>query len=139
MPSIFASRFQKTIPVPFDDGHEVTIQKLTGRHLELARQAQQVASFDFVRQIGGAAACDRELAAVGSREKVADEVAAVRADPRRRYDRTTILLKGVKAWTYDVPVSVETIEDLSDEAASWLADEILQLTFPTGDAQKKTS
>ena len=137
--SIFASRSQQTIDVPFDPPHTVTIQKLAGRHVEQARQEQMVASMAYVKRVGGIAEFRKELATVGDGDAVARQVAAVQRDPARQYARSVVLEKGITAWTYDPPPTPETIADLDDQAADWLFHAILDLTFPNGDGQKKTS
>jgi DNA replication initiation complex subunit (GINS family) len=135
MASIFASRTRRTLDVPFDDGQTVTIQKLSGRQLERARQEQQFASLEFVKRIGGAS-FQRELQAARKDAPDADQVE--RVDPYRRYDRATVLQKGIVDWSYGA-ITPEAIDDLSEQAADWLAHEILTLTLPDLDGDEKKS
>jgi hypothetical protein len=133
--SIFASRTQQTIDLPFDVPHTVTIQKLAGRHLEQAKQANQAAAVESLRRMGGAT-FQRELNAIGPSVVIADAVAKVQANPLSGYDRYVLLEKGIKAWTYVddagavIPVTAAAIEDLDDEAIDFLARAVLQLTKP---------
>jgi hypothetical protein len=143
--SIFASRTTKVVEIPFDPPQTVTIQKLAGRHLEKARQAQQAAAVDTLQRMGGSA-FQRDMAALGDPAAVAKRVAAVQADPLNGFDRAALLQAGIKAWTYDEPVTPASFDDLSEEAVDYLAREILKLTKPalfrTGDeqeAEKKTA
>jgi hypothetical protein len=143
--SIFASRIQRTIAVPFDEPHTVTIQRLAGRALERARLESAYAASEYLRRMGGAQ-FRKELAEIraaavsgdNGAAKVAEVAASPAADPLTKYDRRTVLLGGVKGWTYEEAPTEETLDDLSDEAADWLAREILTLTLPNG-AEKKTS
>lgn len=150
--SIFASRTQQVLPLPFDEPHTVTIQKLAGRMLEKARQVNQQASVDALRRMGGAT-FQRELGAVGDPAVVAAAVAKRQADPLHTYDRYVVLAKGITAWTYDealTPVEVvdedgtktlriAAIDDLDEEAADFIARAIMALTRPARDeAEKKT-
>jgi hypothetical protein len=135
--SIFASYVTRTVAIPFDEPHTVTIQKLTAKSLAAARQATVAASMELVKAIGGQA-IGRELADLGS-AAVADQVEQVQADPLRRYDRSTVLAKGITSWTYSEPLTPERLDDLTDEAADFLARAILTLTLPNGDAEKKSS
>jgi hypothetical protein len=142
--SIFASRTQKTIPIPFDPPHEVTIQKLAGRHLGKAQLENQVESVDNLRRMGGAA-FQKELEALGDRAKREELIKKHQADPLNTYDRYEVLAKGIKSWTYEeslTPVEIideqgvkrlriPAIEDLEDEPADFLAREILRLTKPS--------
>ena len=136
--SIFASYVTRTVPLPFDEPHTVTIQKLSGKALQAARQAQVAASMDFVKTMGGAA-FGRELADVGASAAVAAEVERRQADPARQYDRPTVLAKGVKAWTYPDPPTPDRLDDLDEQAADFVFRAILDLTLPNGDAKKNSS
>jgi hypothetical protein len=131
--SIFASYVTRTVPLPFDAPHTVTIQRLSGKALQAARQAQIAASMQLVQAMGGAA-IGRELAEVPP-----EAVAAAQADPARSYDRPTVLAKGVKAWTYSEAVTPSTLDDLDEQAADFLFHAILELTLPNGDAKKNSS
>jgi hypothetical protein len=137
--SIFASYVTKIVPLPFDDGQTVTIQKLSGKALAACRQASIATSVEFVRSMGGAA-FGRELAAVKAAADGAELAGADGngSDPLRRYDRSLVLAKGVKAWTYSEPLTPEAIDDLDEQAADFLAREILALTLPPVPAEKKT-
>src|SRR4029453_14272195 len=130
--SIFASYVTRIVPLPFDEPHEVTIQKLSGKALQAARQAQIAASMDFVKAIGGAA-FGRELAAVGDSAAL---VAQAQADPARQYDRPTVLAKGVTAWAYPDPPTPARLDDLDEQAADFLFHAILDLTLPNGAGKK---
>jgi hypothetical protein len=123
----------RTVPLPFDEPHTVTIQKLSGKALQAARQAQIAASMQLVQAMGGAA-IGRELADVPP-----EAVAAAQADPARSYDRPTVLAKGVKAWTYPDPPTTDRLDDLDEQASDFLFHAILELTLPNGDGQKKSS
>jgi hypothetical protein len=136
--SIFASYVTRIVPLPFDTPHEVTIQKLPAKALAAAREASIAASFAFVKTIGGTA-MQKEIAGLADPDAVAERLAERQADPLRSYDRSTVLAKGVKAWTYSEPVTPDTLDDLDEEAAEFLAREILALTLPNGSAEKKSS
>ena len=132
--SIFASYTQQTVLIPFDAPETVTIRKLSGRQLEKCRESNQLASVEALKRMGGAA-LQRELAALSESTKMADLVATATADPLTSYDRLMVLQLGIVAWSYSEAVTPGTIEDLSEEAAMFLAREILALTLP-GDRVK---
>jgi len=129
---IFASYVTRTVPLPFDEPHTVTIQKLSGKALHAARQAQIAASMQLVQAMGGAA-IRRELADVSP-----EAVATAEADPTRPYDRSTVLAKGVTAWTYPDPPTIDRLDDLDEQAADFVFRAILELTLPNG-AKKNSS
>lgn len=143
--SIFASRTRQTIALPFDDPHTVTIQKLAGRQLEKAKEANQFASVESLKRMGGPA-FQKELGALGDPAAVADLVAKQLANPLNGYDRYVVLQKGIVGWTCvdeagaAIRVTPDAIDDLSEEAADFLARAILALTLPARDAAgKKTA
>ena len=133
---IFASYVTRIVPLPFDEPHTVTIQKLSGKALAAARQARIAASVEFVRAMGGAA-FGRELAAATAGREDAAAVTAGGENGFGQYDRPTVLAKGVTAWTYDEPLA--RVDDLDEQAAEYLFRAILELTLPNGDAEKKTA
>lgn len=145
---MFASRTQRVVEIPFDVPHTVTIQKLSGRQIEAARQAKQAAAAEKLKAMGGAA-FQRELNATGGTGQpgegadVATLIAKVQANPLNSYDRYVVCQKGIKAWTcvdeagVAIPVTPETIEDLGDEAADFFARAILELTLPARDEAGK--
>jgi hypothetical protein len=123
MSSIFASRVRQTVELPFDPPHTVTIQKLSGRQREKASRESQFASAEYVQRMGGSA-FKQQLAALDA-ETIAKAVAA---DPLLTLDRLTVLKAGIVGWSYDLAVTPEAIEDLSEEASDFLARAIVGLT-----------
>jgi len=139
--SIFASYVTRTVPLPFDEPHTVTIQKLSGRDVarakDKAREVRSVSSLQLVQAMGGAAVV-ADVAGLDQSSAVAAELERRRADPAQVYDRPTVLEKGVTAWTYTEPLTPDRLADLDEQAADFLFHAILDLTLPNGDAEKKT-
>jgi len=137
--SIFASQTSQTVLMPFDPPHTITIRKLTGREVEKAQEA------DAINLAKGSA---RTWAARLKRMAATGDPKAMDAlhDPLIGYDRFAIIRFGLMAWTYEQKPA-DTIDDLDDEAATFIALAILKLTKPglflTGeaveDAQKELS
>jgi len=136
--SIFASRTTLTLDIPFDLPHTVTIQKLAGRHLAKAHQAYMAGLFSEVQERGGAKVQkDMQQLFGGDAEQTDEEKAEaktqiekVKNDPLNGYDKYTLVQAGVKAWSYDVKVSPEAIDDLDDDAVTFFATEIMRVTKP---------
>jgi hypothetical protein len=141
--SMLASRATKTLPIPFtfnDPGdvrhHEVTIQKLSGRHLWKADTENDFAAQEYVRKMGGAEF--RKQLEEATKGKPKKAVATAKADPVNLYDKHTIVFYGLRSWTYDElipePKDAEArkalVEDLDPDALEWLAREILRFTRP---------
>lgn len=146
MGSIFASRTTKTVEIPFDQPNTVTVRQLTGKQLG---KAQQAFWFDLAERSKGQATLQKDLADVraaiagpavdesdeekrAAKEAQRKAVEAAQADPLNGFDPATLVQLGVTAWTYTeaVPLEPTTIDDLSDEALTFIATEVLRLTKP---------
>jgi hypothetical protein len=133
--SIFASRTTKTIPIPFDPPHTVTIMKLTGRTLAKADREADFAAQEYVTRMGGAAF--RQQLEEATKNTADAAIKAAQRNPLNAFDRTVLLHGGVKAWTYveddgtPIPVTPATIDDLDPEAGDFFAEQILRLTKPS--------
>ena len=124
--SVFTSRVTVTVPVPTDPDQTVTLQKLAPRHLDAAQKKSQADALASLRDMGGPAFL-KEMAGLGDAEKKA---ATGQRDPLLAYDSVTLLVKGIKAWTYDAPLTAESFEDLDEETQTALAREVLKLSRP---------
>jgi len=134
--SIFASRSQKTIPIPHDPPHTVTIQKLAGRHLYKADQENDFAAQAYVQKMGGAEFRQQLTEALKDKDPGA-EIKKVQLDPVNAFDKYVVLKAGLKGWDYteddgtSIPVTDEAIEDLEPESVEYIAREILRYTKPS--------
>jgi hypothetical protein len=52
------------------------------------------------------------------------------SDPLAGYDRLSLAQSGVKAWSYDKPVTPATVADVDDDALEFFATAVLKLTKP---------
>lgn len=141
---MFASRITKDVQC--DDGDTaviVTIQKLSGRSLEKARDARSAA------QIASLRTASKDLLQVmrsDQLEVAAEQLAARRAkeaaDPKAKakaryeaYDREHVLNAGIVRWSCELrkKLSPEAIGDLDEESAQKLHEAILDLSLPPLD------
>lgn len=138
--SIFASRTRKILEMSFDDErhpdgscHTVTIQKLSGRQIEKAREAAtfaQIASaMEIKKQAGGESDFQRELASAAASPQAVEILAQQANDPTNGLDVDTLLEKGIVEWTYG-EVNVGNMNDLDEESRLFLAREIALLSLP---------
>lgn len=124
--SVFTSRVTVSIPVPTDPEQTVTIQKLAPRHLDAAQKKSQADSLAHLREMGGPAFL-KELSGLGDAEK---KGAGDTRDPLLAFDHLTLIVKGVKGWSYDAPLTPESFEDLDEDTQTALAREVLKLSRP---------
>lgn len=137
---MFASRVTKDVVL--NDGDldvTVTIQKLSARALEKAREAKTISQAAPLRAMGGDI-----LKAVRS-ESMDEAAASLRAKratiegaKKERYDahdRFTVLQAGIVRWRgADLPpVSPKSVEDLDEDSAQRLHEEIVDLSLPPID------
>ena len=125
---IFASRVQKTIPIPGDPSHTVTIQKLPRRHFISAEKEQQATvTADLRKQFG------EEWQDQVKKFKTDDatpDLKKAAKDPLLRFDVPTLLRFGVVGWSLDEPFDVSLLEDLGKEDAEYIASAVLRLSAP---------
>lgn len=136
-----ASRAVKTIPFPPYQGHELTIQKLAGRHLYKADTENDFRAQEYMKRMGGAEF--RKQLEEATRDDPKDEtgkstaVAKAARDPVHAYDKHIVVQYGLKAWTFTeddgtpIPITPEAIEDLDPDALEFIAREILRWTRPS--------
>lgn len=139
MPSPFASRVVKTIPIAFDPPNEVTIQKLAGRHFERAELEAQRKFMESIEQRGGHEA-QKKMIDLYEDRKGKDEKPAPdkKTDPLVGLDAYTVCRFGIKGWTYPESLEVnaatgrvDALDDLGAEELKWFATEVLRVTAPS--------
>jgi hypothetical protein len=137
---MFASRVTKDVQV---ESVVVTIQKLSGRSLDKAKDARSAA------QLGSLRAASKDLLQVMKSDQVeaaaeklaaqrAKEVTDLKAKARARfdaYDREHVLVAGIVRWSCEAEtrLSPEAVGDLDEETAQLLHEEILTLSLPPVD------
>ena len=135
---MFASKIKKV--VSFDDD-QVTIRKLSFSALDRARDARQLRSAETIRAHGG------EVFKVLRSESTADlaeQLKARRENPEvarraryQEYDRASVLHNGIVAWSFDEPVDQGHIDDLDEDIAQRLHEEIIDLSAPPPEEAKE--
>ena len=134
------------LDVPGEEGQWIEVRRLSWKHLADARKARQEAVFATVRAMGGEvlkslpSRCSKgcgEEKHEGRCTPVAQRADQAATDPVNEFDIETLLQSAVVGWSYEETVSKDTISDLSEPTANWLAAEIVRLnTTPAEGAQK---
>ncbi len=127
--SIFSSRTTKTLEIPFDAPHTVTIQKLKGRHMGGAHDAYMQEFIGGLKKMGTPEE-RKGLESLVATAVEADPDAAP-DDPMAGFDRYYVLEHGIVAWSYEHAVTAEAIDDLDDDAGEFIALAILRLSKPS--------
>lgn len=110
----------KTLEIPHEPGQTMTLRMLSWRQLSEAREKRSAKVLKGLRDMGGELL--RELQSADRKE-----IAEAAADPLNDYDQATLLHTGITAWSYETPVSAESIDQLDEQTAEWAAREIVGL------------
>lgn len=131
-----ASRAVKTIPFTPYPPHELTIQKLAGRHLYKADTENDFRAQEYLKRMGGAE-FQKQLEEA-TKNKPPEEIKTIARDPVHAFDKHVVVGFGLKAWTVTeadgttpVAITPEAIEDLDPDALEFIAREILRWTRPS--------
>jgi len=137
---MFASRITKNVDVQDGDGVViVTVQKLSGRSLQKAREqrsAAQLASLRGASKDMLAMFRSPELDVLAAQVKRQTEDAQARAQARyNEFDREAVLNAGIVRWSCEdrIKLSPEAVADLDEDTAQKLHAEILDLSLPPLD------
>ena len=134
------SKLTEEISLPHEPGTIITIRKLSGPQIDRAREIRaekvQEGGFKAIQRLT-ALGTDVSEALWASRKPTAEqppEIAeaiseaeaitsetGLELDPLLIYDRDTLLLCGIVAWTYPEPVTPEHILDLDAETCDYVA------------------
>lgn len=125
--SVFAKHTARTIPVPHDSPHTITIRKLTGRELDKAEQAHLEAFVNGRSSRGWVQAYSAQLAKGLGNDA---DTLKVLADPLKGLDRFAVVQAGLTGWSYEAKVGAEAIDELDDETVEFIAVEVMKLTRP---------
>ena len=132
---MFASKTRKDIKV----GQEtITIRKLSGYQLDLAKQEQDIIQAGSLRRMGG-----EILTALRSDEvtKVASNLKKKGTTPDDKlkyivYHRNTVLHHGIVAWSAG-EVTDEQIRDLEEGVTQKVFEAIVDLTLPSKEEREE--
>jgi len=131
---MFASQVTKAVQV---GDVEVVIRKLSGRSLDKARDAKQIASATQIRAFGGdvlkALRDDTVTLAVESLRSKAEDAEAKRKAIYASVDRDTVLTQGIVSWNASRKLTPEAIADLDEDSANALHEAIMDLSLPPKD------
>lgn len=130
---MITSNVTTDIDLPHEPGVKITIRMLSHGALKKARDVRMS---DLAQMIGK---IDMSTIPSGrDAEKEADE--EQERDPLIGYDLTTVLHKGIKAWSYPEKLNPENIDELDDETAQFIGREIVKLSRrdrKTGEASSE--
>jgi hypothetical protein len=129
---MFASQVTREVQI---EDVTVTIKKLSGRALEKASEARQLAVAENMRRMGGDVL--KSLRDIKTADVVGEpDYAAATKARYGQYDRTAVLVAGILRWSAQVPPSTAAIEDLDEDTAEQLHKAILDLSLPPLDPKE---
>ena len=134
------------LDIPHEPGEWIEIRKLSWKHLADARKGRQETVFATVRAMGGEvlnalpSRCSKgcgEEKHDGACPPPAERADPSATDPTNEFDIETLLQSAIIAWSYEEPVSRETVNDLNEPTTKWLAGEIVRLNTAPSEGERK--
>lgn len=143
-------RATATVPIPFAEPHEVTVQKLAGRHMQKAKLAYQITWLAEVEAKGGVKKQKQRLKdwteddPKDEPEPKQEQDEDDEPDPLAGLDPYTLCRFGVKSLTSDDSLEEEEVVDddgtkvtrvrlffeMSEYELNWFATEVMRVTDP---------
>lgn len=124
------SKITKTLTHPDEPDVTITIRKLSHYQLMMATDDREDRTVDKFKRLGESAA--------HLPDKATAEQKAELEKPENKYHRLTVLQHGVTAWSYDDNPKA-SVEDLDENTASWLFDEIIAFSIRSKDEGKASA
>jgi hypothetical protein len=122
-------------PLPHEEGEWFEFKQLSWAELEtveraLTSEAQRVAG-ETIRNMGGDTFVAVRRAAAEQAEVKAKAAHAAPAKPGERYHGGTLLRLSLVGWSYEAPLTPETIDQLDQRTYEWAVKEATELSAPT--------
>lgn len=127
--------YTKRAEIPHERGEWMELKLLGWRDLDQARRARQSESYANLREMGE----DLYTMMQRSRSTLGAAANAIQEDPLQQYNLGTVLSLGIKAWSYDAPVTEETIGQLDTVTAEWAARAIIGVVTESPEDRKNDS
>lgn len=116
----------RRLDLPHEAGQYVEVRYLSHTALGRAREAATSSSFKALKEMGA------EIAGLATQNASQAEIAEARAanaaantNPLAGFDRNTLLFEGIVGWSYDAPVTRDNIDDLDEETAQYVAEQLV--------------
>ena len=128
----------RRVMIPHEEHEWMEIRMLSWMELDEARavrERHQLASFkDYAELMGGdtVKAAREAVRQVNGQPAPDTEAAAPARKPEDIYDKASILTAGIVNWSYDEPVSPDTIRRLDAHTAEWALGVLLGMHFMAG-------
>jgi hypothetical protein len=120
---LLSSQVKTRREIPDSNGQWVEIRKLGWRKLREAAESMQRTAYETVRALG-----KDGMDAVA--KVTPEQIATFKRSPASQYDPVILLRSAVVAWSLSEKPTPDEIDDLPEDVASWLVDEIVALSKP---------
>lgn len=116
------------VEIPHEPGESMTFRKLSWRELEQAAEEQQAKSLKRMKEMGGDV-----LQAI---TQSSTDTSSQEGGPENQYDKKTVLVKGIRAWSYQEKVTPDNIDMLDRQTADWAFSQIIGMNAEGEEAGK---
>ena len=125
---MLTSKIRRRIELPHEPEQWVEVRQLSYLQLDLARDIFQMRNMDRLGRLDASTRqqlAEMQLARFQNSTTVAEVVVD---DPLIGYDVQTLLQAGVIAWSYDEAVTPESVDQLDEATAEYVARELVPKT-----------
>jgi len=128
---MLVSKIIEKLDIPHEEGEWVEIRSLSFTAMEEASDNKQERDLRQVKRMGGDVfeAIMRSSKQADSSGK-GDESATAKVATVDSYDKETLLVKAIVAWSYDGKPTMDRIRDLDSRTAAWLSREVFERNKP---------
>ena len=126
---MLTSKIRRRIELPHEPEQWVEVRQLSYLQLDLASDVSTLRSMNKLGQLDAGTRqqmAEIQLARFRNETTVAEVVVA--DDPLTGYDVQTLLQAGVIAWSYDEAVTPESVDQLDEATAEYVARELVPKT-----------
>lgn len=124
------------VQIPHEPGHWLELRRLSWKQLKAARKKQEQEDRQEAKDLGA-----EFIKALSSGNSVDIEKAEAAIEARRwradQFDRELVLRRGVAAWSYDVKLDPDALDQLDEQTAEWAVGQIIAMSRPQTEAELK--
>ncbi len=137
------------VSIPREDGQWMQFRRLSWLEMIEAAEKAERAGVDKMNRFGSEVvnAIFSSHEATQARQTAADtadtdgdgDETPTKAPTVASYDRETLLVNGITAWSYEEKVSPKTIKQLDAKTARWAAEQIFELSREQTEDERKNA
>lgn len=130
----------RRVELPHEPGAWIDVRQLSYLQLDFAREIGATQALERMGKITPELRQQLAEARVAIARAQGDDVSVlVAGDPLAGYDVQTLLQAGIVAWSYDDPVTPQSVDELDEKTADYVARELVPQEEPEADRKNGSS